>query len=251
MARRLAMVESQIQPDHHTRGGRQRREKEPEKSARLSLPRGRTRLRGRTRRVARGSTCRGRCTRLCLRSPNAMFPAGCREALLASLQKSARIVGAATVRSGLAVFAVSRRRRRCSVRRWRRAYSSRTHSATGAFHGCCGEGTFFRRLRGLKPSSFAICTSAAESRQRRAASVHSLSIPSFFSAIDEALTEVKPKKARLSRVDGQGVPPPMHPRHTQLPYPVSRREPRPSSASSSGSWLLRAAQLARSIQCRD
>ena len=124
---------------------------------------------------------------LCLRSPNAMFPAGCREALPASLQKSARIVGAATVRSGLAVFAVSRRRRRCSVRRWRRAYSSRTHSATGAFHGCCGEGTFFRRLRGLKPSSFAICTSAAESRQRRAASVHSLSIPSFFSAIDEAL----------------------------------------------------------------
>ena len=141
---RLAMVASQIQPDHQTRGGRQRREKEPEKSARLSLPRGRTRLRGRTRRVARGSTCRGRCTRLCLRSPNAMFPAGCREALPASLQKSARIVGAVTGRSGLAVFAVSRRRRRCSVRRWRRAYSSRTHSAAGAFHGCCGEGTFFQ-----------------------------------------------------------------------------------------------------------
>ena len=36
-------------------------------------------------------------------------------------KKSARIVGAATGRSGLAVFAVSRRRRRCSVRRWRLA----------------------------------------------------------------------------------------------------------------------------------
>jgi hypothetical protein len=57
-----------------------------------------------------------------------------------------------------------------------------------------GRARSFRRLRGLKPSSFAICTSAAESRQRRAASVHSLSIPSFFSAIDEALPRLKQKR---------------------------------------------------------
>src|ERR1700687_2592670 len=107
---------------------------------------------------------------------------------LASHQMSAGVVrvateGSAFVRSTLACCVRSRRWRRCSLRRWRLAYRSRTHSATGAFHGCCGDGWFFNRLRGLKPSSFAMRTSAGESRQRRAASAHALSSATF-SAID-------------------------------------------------------------------
>jgi len=103
---------------------------------------------------------------------------------LASHQLSAGVVGVATegfafVRSTIASCARSRRWRRCSLRRWRLAYRSRTHSATGAFQGCCGDGWFFNRLRGLKPSSFAMRTSAGESRQRRAASAHALSIATF------------------------------------------------------------------------
>ena len=82
--------------------------------------------------------------------------------------------GSACVRSTGACCARSRRWRRCSLRRSRLAYMSPTHSATGAFHGCCGDGWFFSRLRGLKPSSFAMRTSAGESRQRRAASAHAL-----------------------------------------------------------------------------
>ena len=74
---------------------------------------------------------------------------------LASHQMSAGVVGVATegsafVRSTIASCARSRRWRRCSLRRWRLAYRSRTHSATGAFYGCCGDGWFFNKLRGLK-----------------------------------------------------------------------------------------------------
>src|SRR6266699_4405998 len=107
---------------------------------------------------------------------------------LASHQMSAGVVGVATegsafVRSIMASCARSRRLRRCSLRRWLLAYRSRTHSATDAFQGCCGDGWFFNRLRGLKPSSFAMRTSAGESRKRGAASAHALSSATF-SAID-------------------------------------------------------------------
>ena len=58
------------------------------------------------------------------------------------------------VRSTLAPCPRSRCWRRCSLRRWRLAYSSRTHSATGAFQGCCGDGWFFNRLTPLEAELF-------------------------------------------------------------------------------------------------
>src|SRR5205823_11597815 len=114
-------------------------------------------------------------------------------------QRSAGVVAVATegsafVRSTIASCARSPRWSRCWLRRWRLAYRSRTHSATGAFQGCCGDGWFFNRLRGLKPSSFAMRTSAGESRQRRAASAHALSSATFcaIDVLDRSLNAKRP-----------------------------------------------------------
>src|SRR5437879_3816853 len=174
---------------------------------------------------------------------------------LASHQLSSGVVGVATdgcalVRSTIASCARSRRWRRCSLRRWRLAYRSRTHSATGAFQGCCGDGWFFNRLRGLKPSSFAMRTSAGESRQRRAASAHALSSATF-SAIGLLEPSLNAKRARLYGLERTRMRPTPPPCHTQLTN--ARRSPECSSGSSlvvegcvdtrRGRWTARATML--------
>ena len=54
----------------------------------------------------------------------------------------------------------------------RLAWRSRSHWRTGAFQGWSLEGMFLIRLRGLRPSSFAMLTSAADRPHRRFASCH-------------------------------------------------------------------------------
>jgi hypothetical protein len=55
----------------------------------------------------------------------------------------------------------------------------------------------------LKPSSFAMRTSAGESRQRRAASAHALSSATFLRH-RRARAEFKRKEARLYGLNGRG-----------------------------------------------